>query len=165
MAEILEQEVKVYQFMQGYGEMLLADIPDDGAFKLICDGGVHPAWIIGHLGFVANRVLAMCGGEAKIDTEGWKPLFGGGSTPTSDPGAYPKWNELIDIWKQGHADVVALVPAMTDESLSQPNPNDRMREALPTVGDFLSFVLTGHEAMHLGQLSTWRRVQGRPPLF
>ena len=161
----LEQEVKVYQFMQGYGEMVLADIAAEDAYKLICDGGVHPAWCVGHLAWVANRVLALCGGEPKIDTEGWKPLFGGGSTPTSDPGAYPGWEELKDIWRQGHADVVQAVPGLGAEALSQPNPNDRMREQLPTVGDFLSFVLTAHEAMHLSQLSTWRRVQGRPPLF
>lgn len=161
----LEQETKVYQFLLGYGEMVLADISDDDAFKLICDGGVHPAWIIGHLGFVANRVIAMCGGQSKIDTEGWKPLFGGGSSPTHDPGAYPPWDELKDIWRQGHADLNAILPTLGADALSQPNPNDRMRDQLPTVGDFLSFVLTGHEAMHLGQLSTWRRVQGRPPLF
>lgn len=165
MAEILEQEVKVYRFLLGYGEMVLSDIAEDDAFKLICDGGVHPAWIIGHLGFVANRVLILCGGESKIDTEGWKPLFGGGSSPTHDPGAYPKWDELKDIWRQGHADVARTVPSLTDAALAEPNPNERMREGLPTMGDFLSFVLTGHEGMHLGQLSTWRRVQGRPPLF
>ena len=165
MAEILEQEIKVYRFLEGYGEMVLADIAAEDAYKLICDGGVHPAWCIGHLAWVGNRVLLLCGAEAKIDTEAWRELFGGGSSPTHDPGAYPGWEELKDIWRQGHKDVAAIVPTLTDEQLSQPNPNDRMREGLPTVGDFLSFVLTGHEAMHLSQLSTWRRVQGRPPLF
>ena len=33
------------------------------------------------------------------------------------------------------------------------------------MGDFLSFVTTSHVALHLGQLSTWRRVQGQAPLF
>ena len=161
----LEQELKVYRFQLGYGEMLLKDIPADDAFKLICDGGVNPAWIIGHLGFVANRVLAMCGGQPKVDTEAWKPLFGGGSKPTADASAYPSWDELLKVWRQGHTDVAALAPSVTADALGQPNPNERMKEALPTIEDFLSFVLTGHEAMHLGQLSTWRRIQGQPPLF
>ena len=163
----LEQEVKVYQFLQGYGEMLLADIAEEDAFKLICDGGVSPAWIMGHLGFVANRIQAMCGGEPKIDTEAWQPMFGGGSTPTgeADRETYPAWDELVKTWKQGHADLAALAPTISTEQLSSPNPNERMKAALPTIQDFLGFVLTGHDAMHLGQLSTWRRVQGRAPLF
>lgn len=163
----LAQEVKVYQFLLGYAEMLLADIPEEQAFKLICDGGVSPAWIIGHLGFVANRVLAMGGAESKIDSDAWKPLFGGGSTPAgeADKATYPSWDELLRVWREGHADVAALAPSISEAALSAENPNERMRGALPTTGDLISFILTGHEAMHLGQLSTWRRVQGRPPLF
>jgi len=161
----LEQEVKVYQFMLGYGEMVLADIAEEDCTKLICEGGVSPAWIIGHLGFVANRILALCGGEPKIDFDAWQPLFGGGTKPTEAAEGYPSWDELKDTWRQGHADLAAIAPTVSAEQLSQPNPNDRMKEALPTIEDFLSFVLTGHDAMHLGQLSTWRRVQGRPPLF
>ncbi|MFN3167147.1 MAG: DinB family protein [Phycisphaeraceae bacterium] len=163
----LEQETKVYQFLLAYGEMVLADISADDAYKLICDGGVSPAWIIGHLAFVANRVLAMAGGQPKIDTDAWKPMFGGGSTPKgeADKDAYPSWDELLKVWREGHADVAAIAPSISEGVLSAQNPNERMRPGLPTVHDFLSFVITGHEAMHLGQLSTWRRVQGRPPLF
>lgn len=163
----LEQEVKVYQFLLGYGEMLLADITEDDAYKLICDGGVSPAWIIGHLGFVANRILVMCGGESKIDIEAWKPLFGGGNQPTgeADRGSYPAWDELKETWRQGHADVAAIAPTVPADKLAEPNPNERLRTTLPTIEDFLGFVLTSHDAIHLGQLSTWRRVQGRAPLF
>lgn len=161
----LEQEVKVYQFLQGYGEMVLADITADDAYKLICDGGVSPAWIIGHLGFVANRILALCGGDPKIDFDVWQPLVGGGSKPTDERGEMPAWGELLGVWRQGHADLAAIAPTVSAELLAGENPNARMKEALPTIEDFLGFVLTGHEGMHLGQLSTWRRVQGRPPLF
>jgi len=33
------------------------------------------------------------------------------------------------------------------------------------MGDFFSFVLTGHEALHPGQLSAWRRARGKTELF
>ncbi|MFK7789471.1 MAG: DinB family protein [Phycisphaeraceae bacterium] len=163
----LEQEVKVYQFLLGYGEMLLADISEEDAYHLICDGGVSPAWIIGHLGFVANRIFSMCGGEPKIDSDLWQPLFAGGSTPSgeADEETYPSWDELKNVWRQGHADVAEIALSLSAEKLAEPNPNERMKATLPTIHDFLGFVLTGHDAMHLGQLSTWRRVQGRPPLF
>jgi len=163
----LEQEIKVYQFMQGYGEMLLSDIAEADAFKLICDGGVSPAWIIGHLGFVANGMLARCGAESKIDLEALRPLFAGGSKPANDDATrYPSWGTLLATWRQGHADLAALAPALKGDVLSLPNPSERMRgNGLPMMHDLLSFVMTGHEGTHLGQLSTWRRVQGRSPLF
>ncbi len=164
----LEQEVKVFNFLQGYGEMVLADITAQEAYKLICDGGVSPAWIIGHLAFVANRVLAMTGGTPKIDFDAWKPIFGGGSQPKgdADKNSYPAWEELLKTWRTAHKDVAAHAPTIGKDALTAANPNERMRGGgLLTVQDFLSFVLTGHEAMHLSQLSTWRRVQGRPALF
>lgn len=161
----LEQEITVYRFLQGYGEGLLDGFDADKATTLICAGGVHPAWIIGHLGFVANRVATLLGGESKIDLDAWKPLFGGGSTPTTDAAAYPAWDELLGVWRGGEKQLAELAPKATAELLAQPNPNERMKGALPSMQDFLAFVLTGHPAMHLGQLSTWRRVQGHPPLF
>jgi len=161
----LEQEIKVYQFQLAYGEILLKDIDPGKVFALICDGGASPAWLVGHLALVANDVVAMCGGQPQIDVETWKPLFGGGSQPRAGPSAYPAWEELLAAWKAGHAAVAAVVPGVPAEQLITENPVEFLREGLPTLHDFLSFVLTGHEAMHMGQLSTWRRVQGQPPLF
>ena len=160
-----EQEIKVYRFLAGYGEGLLEGLDADKASTLICDGGVNPAWIVGHLGCASNMVGSMMGGASRVDLDVWKPLFGGGSQPSTDTSAYPSWDELLSEFRAGHEGLVAAVSGVGDEQLAGPNPNDRMRETLPTVQDFLSFVLTGHVAMHLGQLSTWRRVQGQPPLF
>ncbi|MBB6430945.1 DinB family protein [Algisphaera agarilytica] len=160
-----EQEITVYRFQAGYAEMLLDGLDADKAFSLICDGGVSPAWIIGHLGFVSNNVASRFGGESKIDLEAWGKLFSGGSTPTADASDYPSWDELLGVYRQGHEVFIATISGIGEDVLSAENPNERMRQGLPTVEDFLSFVATGHVAMHLGQLSTWRRVQGQPPLF
>ena len=55
--------------------------------------------------------------------------------------------------------------AGTPERLAQPNPNPYTKEGLPTIRDAVAFLLTGHLGVHLGQLSTWRRLLGLPPLF
>lgn len=159
------QELKQFKFLHGYGQMLLADINAGNGYKLVCDSGVSPAWVIGHLALVVNTGLQLSGGTPKTDVEAWKPMFGGGSTPTTDASAYPPWDELLAAWHQAHTEVADEIAQAGPEALSRPNPNKRMREGLPTVGDLISFMLTGHESLHLGQLSTWRRVQGRPPLF
>lgn len=160
-----EQETKIYRFQQGYAEGLLKDLDASKASELICDGGVSPAWIIGHLALVSNHVAAMLGGSPKVDTEVWGPLFGGGSVATADAAGYPAWDELLAAFREGHSLITAAVAGATDEQLAQPNPVDMLREGLPTMHDFVSFVLSSHVALHLGQLSTWRRVQGQPPLF
>lgn len=161
----LTQEAKIYSFLQGYGEGLLKDIDPGQVHTLICEGSVNPAWIIGHLGLVANNALQILGGSPGIDVDRYKSLFSGGTQANTDPQAYPAWDELLTTWRDGHAAVVAAAADVSDAVLDTPNPIDRFRDALPTTRDFLGFVLTGHEAVHLGQLSTWRRVQGQPPLF
>ncbi len=161
----LTQETKIYSFLLGYGESLLNGIDSEEATTLICEGGVNPAWIIGHLGLVANNALHMLGGSPSIDVDRYKSLFSGGTQVSTDPAAYPAWDELLKTWREGHAAVVAAAADVSDAVLDAPNPIDAFRKNLPTTRDFLGFVLTGHEAVHLGQLTTWRRVQGQPPLF
>jgi hypothetical protein len=51
------------------------------------------------------------------------------------------------------------------EYLSKPTTNPRMKDALPTLKEGVGFLLTGHMGVHLGQLSSWRRMIGLPPLF
>lgn len=162
-----EQERKVYRFQQGYGEMLLGAMDKAQAFKLICDNGVHPAWVIGHLALVAhNMTKRLGGGEGTIADEArWKTLFGGGSKPVPDAAQYPSFDEIIATWRKGHDALDAAVANAKPDALTQQNPAERMRAVLPTVGDLVSFILTGHEGMHLGQLSTWRRLQGMPAMF
>lgn len=160
-----EQETKIYRFQQGYAEGLLKDLDASKAFELICSGGVSPAWIIGHLALVSNNVTAILGGTPKVDIDAWGPLFGGGSTASADAAGYPSWDELLAAFREGHGLITAAVEGATAEQQAQPNPIEMLREGLPTMGDFLSFVTTSHVALHLGQLSTWRRVQGQAPLF
>ena len=160
-----ETELKVYQFLEQYGESLLEGLDADRAMQRICSGGLHPAWIIGHLGFIAGRVTKAFGGTPRFDLDQRAKLFGGGTEPTDEAADYPAWDTLVAEWRDGHADVVAAASNITDEFLAQPNQNERMKAALPTNREMYAFVLTSHEAVHLGQLSTWRRVQGLPRLF
>jgi hypothetical protein len=45
-------------------------------------------------------------------------------------------------------------------ALKAPNPFLPARDALPTVGDFAAYLMTGHLGHHLGQLLTWRAAAG-----
>ena len=162
----LEQERKVYRFQQGYGEMLLGAMDTKDAYALICDGGVHPAWVFGHLACVGNNMSKRLGGPGIIEDEDrYQTLFGFGSQPATDPSQYPTFDELVAVWHKAHKALDAAAASASADALAQPNPSERMKTALPTLGDLASFVMTAHEGMHLGQLSTWRRTRGLPPLF
>ena len=65
----------------------------------------------------------------------------------------------------GDPAVAVLGEQATPEQLARPSTNPYTKEALPTVGDGVAFLLTGHLGVHLGQLSTWRRMIGLGPLF
>lgn len=160
-----ETELKVYQFQFFLGQKLLEGVSPETVATSTCEGGQHPAWIIGHLGYVANQVSSMFGGTPGIDMGAWKAQFDMGTDLSQSPSDYPAWDELVGVWEKGHADVTQLAPSASDEFLAQPTPYESMRPALPTMREFVGFVLTGHEAWHLGQLSAWRRTNGLPRLF
>ena len=60
--------------------------------------------------------------------------------------------------------IVARLKQMKPEDFQQPHPDPTRRERMPTIGHAVMFYGTWHEAYHSGQLSTWRRVQGLPPV-
>ncbi|MEM7626773.1 MAG: DinB family protein [Planctomycetota bacterium] len=161
----LEQEMTMYRFLQNYGEGLLGGLDADRAFVASTEGGHHPAWILGHLALVGNQGAQLLGGTPAIDIEAWKPLFGIGSQPTARAESYPEWAELVGAWRQTREVASSSAAAIDEEKLNEPNPIERRRDTLPTLGNFVGFIFTSHEAVHLGQLSAWRRGQGLPPLF
>jgi len=162
----LEQERKVYRFQQGYGEMLLEAFDGQDPFTLTCEGGVHPGWVFGHLAMVGHGMCKRLGAEgAGLDEDRFKSLFGLGTQALDDASRYPAFEELVASWRRAHERLDAAAASASPDVLDQPNPNARMKAVLPTLHDLASFVMTAHEAMHLGQISTWRRSRGLPPLF
>ncbi|MEM6458701.1 MAG: DinB family protein [Planctomycetota bacterium] len=161
----LASQITFYRFLHRYGEGLLADIDAEQAVIPVVEGGHHPAWIIGHLGLIGSRGVAMLGGEPAVDHDAWEPLFGIGSQPSADASHYPAWDELLGGWRDAHVAADRLAETVSEARLDEPNPIERRRDVLPTVRDMAGFVFASHEALHLGQLSAWRRVHGRPPLF
>lgn len=161
---MLDSERKVNAFLMGYCRMLVGDIPDERMAEQPMPGVNHPAWILGHLAWSTDRARWVLGLEPEFPTE-WATLFGIGSKPSASRGDYPSREELIGAVERGFERLRDLVSSTTPEQLGQPSPHPRTREQLPTVGDVLVLLLTGHPGTHLGQLSMWRRMIGMPPLF
>src|SRR5205807_334731 len=96
----------------------------------------------------------------------WEPLFGQGTTPTTDAGAYPPYEEVLATYRDLRAKNLAQLDAIGDEGL------DRAPAAIPpgfeeemaTIGRTL-LVIALHQMSHIGQLAVVRRALGREPRF
>ena len=153
-----------FGFNLQYTQMLLADVTQEK----MCEqpGGIpnHPAWILGHLGSSCNFIGQLLGFDPVCPPE-WDKLFGMDSQPTTDPSLYPSKDELIKKLQEGHARAAQAFGEVTAEDLQKASPIESLAPMFPTVGDLTVFMLTTHEAIHLGQLSAWRRAQGLPSVF
>ncbi len=161
---MLDNAVQVNTFLVQYARTLLADIPDARLAEQPQPGVNHPAWILGHLTLVADNVLGRLGGT-KVLTADWGPRYGMGSKPSTNRGDYPSKEEMLRAFEERHQQLRQTASSATAQQLAVENPNPRMRENLPTLQQLVAFILTGHVGVHLGQLTTWRRLIGLPPLF
>jgi hypothetical protein len=53
-------------------------------------------------------------------------------------------------------------PGMTEAQLAVPCQMEMLHRRFSRVGDFLTYITTGHEAVHVGQIASWRRAMGIP---
>ncbi len=158
-----------YSFNLMYAQKLLDGIADDQmTVQPTVDGHTlknHPAWIIGHLANTSAGFGTMLLGVESQQPDGWQEKFGAGSEPVADASQYPDKQSLADKLADVHAFVAESFKNVDDARLAEPNPAERLAQVFPTIGEMITFVLTSHEATHLGQLSTWRRAMGLPSAF
>lgn len=161
---MLQEAIHVNRFLVGYGQRLLSEIPDERMTEQPLPGVNHPAWILGHLALTADGVGEMFGGKRTLPAE-WSTLFGQGSQPSSVRSGYPSKGELLRAFEECHHRLREQAAVTGPEVLAQPTANPRAREVFPTLKELATFILTGHIGVHLGQLSSWRRMIGLPPMF
>lgn len=128
-------------------------------------GGNHPLWLLGHLAVVEGAVPQVLFGEPN-PVEHWRPLFGQGTRPTTDAGAYPPFDEVLKTYRALRAKNLARLDEIGEVGLDRapaavpPGFEDEMR----TTGQTL-LVIALHQMSHLGQLADARRASGREPRF
>lgn len=161
---MLDDAIRVNRFLMHYCRTMLADIPDERMTQQPAAGVNHPAWVLGHLAWAADGALEKLGTPRALPPE-WTTLFGAGSKPSASRAGYPPKDELLRAVEQRYEQFRQAVAAATPEQLARPTTSPRAKEALPTAREMFNFLLTGHMGIHLGQLSSWRRMTGLPPMF
>ena len=154
----------LYAFNLAYCEKLMSDIPDD-QIRLQPTRGVNtPAWIVAHLAVTSDSALRLFGKSPRLPAE-WHTAFTRGNEPNAPDAPTPNKEDLLAALRSAHAALEAELPGADATVLAGPNPLAFLAPHLPTAGDLLAHVLSTHESLHLGHLSSWRRQMGHPPLF
>ena len=153
----------------GLAQGLAASIPAD-RFGRLCAGvsgpvqANHPAWVFGHLCLYPGRVATLLGVDAGevLPPDGWEELFGPGAACVDDPegSVYPGKDELLERYAALHDAVRGVIADVDDAKWAEETPVERYRGRFPTVLTAVAFLMGSHAMLHLGQVSTWRRVEG-----
>lgn len=157
---MIEHLLALYEKNLDYARRLVADVPDEKLAHQPAPRMNHPAWVLGHLARAADFTLAIFEQQPLCPPE-WAKVYGRDSQPTSDRGAYGSKAELLHALERAHQHVSAALRCADWTRLDGP-PAENYRARFPTKWQLLIHMMTGHEQMHLGQLSAWRRVQGMP---
>ncbi|HYV97349.1 MAG TPA: DinB family protein [Gemmatimonadaceae bacterium] len=116
-------------------------------------------WLIGHLAVTGDFGRHLCGGRPVCPRE-WRAAFNPGTTPSTDPAQYPPMRELGDTFRAVYGDLYTISQTAEPALLAAPNPYTPAIGDFPTAGDFLAYLMTGHIAYHLGQLTEWCAAAG-----
>ncbi|WP_435008699.1 DinB family protein [Tundrisphaera lichenicola] len=128
-------------------------------------GGNHPLWVMGHLAVVEGMIPHTVLGEPN-PVEHWWPIFGTGSKPSEDPGAYPPFDEVLGSYRDQRAKNLAMLQEIGEAGLERapktipPGFEDRMK----TVGRTFHLIAL-HQMFHLGQVADARRAAGKEPFL
>ena len=140
-----------------YAKRLTADL-SDAQMLLQPNGANHPAWIFSHMSLYHPVLVAMLQGKSFEDPKIHR--FGMQSKPEQDASLYGSKQQIMDTFLQGHTDVAAMMRQVGEAGFEHAMPLERWRGPFPKVGSILGYLMLVHESTHLGQISTWRRVQG-----
>jgi uncharacterized damage-inducible protein DinB len=153
--------LRSFAMSMDYARQLVLDLNDQQFTAQPIAGLNHAAWIIGHL----TSSFQMIGGELGLTpwlSPTWQHRFGTGSRPSTTSEDYPNRSELLAAFEDGQRRISDALSSLTDQDLAQPLPDEGYRHVFPTLGSAVLHILTVHTAVHLGQLSAWRRAMGLP---
>ena len=162
MPAMINHILAAQQANLAYARKLVADLSPQQMVAQPVAGQVmnHAAWTLGHLVMGTNFTLSFFGEKGPQVPTDWPGLFAPGKKPDSEAGRHPDKAALLAALEAAYrrlAEVVAMVPPA---KWAEPFPIEKFRSTWPTLGDGIVFMMTVHDATHLGQLSAWRRALG-----
>lgn len=162
---MFDSMIPLNAFNRSYLSRLMQEI-DDSELDATFGPESHSArWILAHL------AIAVDYGFMQLETpfaasKLWHKTYGPGSEPASNKDVRPSKAELMSFIEVNYGKLCQSALLGDAKKLSAPH-GVPLLEGTPLISkaDLLGHILTTHFATHLGQLSSWRRLAGLPPLF
>lgn len=162
---MFERESRLHRLMYGYLQRLINDLDDEQLAIPIGESGNSPAWVLAHLALGNDYALRYLGAPRIAPAE-WHKRFRPGKSPGEDTGTMPSKSELVEVLEAGHQSLLEAIQTADAAKMDEPHNVELFKDApIDTVGDVVAHLMTTHLAGHLGQLSAWRRQQGKPAMF
>ncbi len=155
-----------------YAKRLLDSIPADRFARIAAPGGTtvnsnHPAFNVGHLTCYPVKITELLGMDSSSTTApaNFVALFSKDNQCADDPTGtiYPGKDEIVSTFFRTYEAAFQALRDCDDQVLLTPTPVESpLKHICPTLGSMLAFYAIGHVTSHLGQISTWRRMEGLP---
>jgi DinB family protein len=123
----------------------------------------HPAWVIGHLTQICQNLGGVIGVPPWLPDD-WAKRFGTGTLPVADASVYETKDNALAMLRDAQSRITQAVEQLNESRLDEPFPDESFRDVFPSIRHFLTQVLVGHSAYHIGQVGVWRRAMGLPPI-
>ena len=148
-----------YKFNLGHLESLVKDLTDEQMVQQPHGLVNHPAWTLCHLASASNHTGVALGLESTFPAD-WEAAAKTGGVPSADASGYPSRDALVAELRKQHERVAEAVANADLAAFAKEYPDENTRKHFPTVGDFVDYLLSAHEANHIGQVAAWRRAMG-----
>lgn len=162
---MFRNEIMLNNFNRSYLQNLLKDLSEESLDVQPAPGLHSTRWILAHLAVVSDYGFMMLDLPKLCPLE-WHKAYGPASQPGSCEKVRPSQLELIAAINDGYDKLCHACRTVSVEHLGLPHGVGLLEGTpLQSRGDLICHILSSHFAAHLGQLSTNRRLLGRPPLF
>ncbi len=162
---MFESMISLNAFNREYLKWMLDGIPDKELDSTFGEGSHSARWILVHLAIAVDygfKQLDMPTAASKI----WHKAYGPGSKPASNAEIRPIKEKLLAFIDEQYLKLCEAALKADVAKLNVPHAVQLLESTpIKTKGDLVGHILTTHFSVHLGQLSSWRRMVGLPPLF
>lgn len=143
--------------------MLLGDLSDADLLVRPVPGANHAAWQLGHLISSEHRIAEMFGAKMPPLPDNFEKNHSKETASSDEKSIFLSKAEYLKTWEEQRKAALATIANLSEADLEKPSP-EAFRQFVPKVAD-LALLLALHEMMHMGQLTTVRRVLGKPHVF
>lgn len=153
------------RFNRVYLDRLLADLPEE-LWDVQPQPGLHSVrWILAHLAICVDFGMKQLNLPGMCPAD-WLAAYGPRSSPGTAEQIRPSRQQLLDVIERGYELLISEASRADPSILELPQQLSLLPgNPLRTRRDLLGHLLVTHFAVHLGQLSSLRRLLGKPPLF